>query len=133
MEWGSTALVQNPLRYGLVFDQAGAKQALREFGGPKDFVFDDWATGNQARIAWFGPGSIDNNALTSTALVCIHPDLHKKTAIEIAAVLVHEAVHIWQRVCLCLNETTPSDEFEAYSIQWISQNLMFQYAEWLKS
>lgn len=43
------------------------------------------------------------------------------------SLLVHEAVHIFQRVCDYIGEDKPSDEFEAYSIQAISQELMYAW------
>lgn len=43
------------------------------------------------------------------------------------AMLVHEAVHVFQRVCEHIGEDSPSDEFEAYSIQAISQELMYAW------
>ena len=51
--------------------------------------------------------------------------------IQIAAILVHEAVHVFQYHCEYLGETAPSKEFEAYSIQHISQALMQKYADQL--
>ncbi|MEG2114568.1 MAG: hypothetical protein RRZ38_11845 [Hafnia sp.] len=39
--------------------------------------------------------------------------------------IVHEAVHIWQEIKMMMNEASPSIEFEAYSIQRISQDLMY--------
>lgn len=48
---------------------------------------------------------------------------------QIAALLVHEAVHIFQEWCAVHGEKSPSSEFEAYSIQSISQELMESYAE----
>jgi len=45
----------------------------------------------------------------------------------VAALLVHEAVHIFQWWCDGVGETNPSDEFEAYCIQWISQQLFYEY------
>jgi hypothetical protein len=49
--------------------------------------------------------------------------------IQVAAMLVHEAVHIFQNFCESIGERTPSAEFEAYSIQAISQRLMEAYAD----
>lgn len=51
----------------------------------------------------------------------------KRTGIEIAGLLVHEATHIWQAWCASAGETEPGDETEAYSIQWISQQLMWEF------
>lgn len=52
--------------------------------------------------------------------------------IDIATVLVHEAVHVFQQHCKNIGEDNPSEEFEAYSIQHISQQLMIAYRNTLK-
>lgn len=52
----------------------------------------------------------------------------KTTADQIAGILVHESVHIWQRFKRRIGENEPSDEFEAYSIQTISQRLIAAYS-----
>jgi hypothetical protein len=49
--------------------------------------------------------------------------------VAVAAMLVHEAVHVWQRWRASIGEHAPSKEFEAYSIQIISQRLMQAYAD----
>lgn len=61
-------------------------------------------------------------------VVCIKPrdDI---SGIQIASLLIHEAVHIWQEHCRNIGEQYPSDEMMAYAIQSIAQNLMFAYAE----
>ena len=38
--------------------------------------------------------------------------------------IIHESVHVWQEIKLLMNEKEPSSEFEAYSIQTISQSLL---------
>lgn len=43
------------------------------------------------------------------------------------SMLVHEAVHVFQKVCDRIGEDHPSAEFEAYSIQAISQELMYAW------
>jgi hypothetical protein len=55
-----------------------------------------------------------------------------QTGIQVCAMLVHEAVHIWQEWCEDKGETNPSAEFEAYSIQALSQRLMYAYSDSLK-
>ena len=62
------------------------------------------------------------------AIVCVG-DPKGHSSIEIAGLLVHEAVHIWQTDCDRRGERTPSAEYEAYAIQWISQQLLAAYAK----
>ncbi len=86
------------------------------------------------RLDWVGDGA---NATTHTidldgnffSIVCINPPPEHIYGIEIAALLVHEAVHIWQNMMEHINEHNPSKEFEAYSIQTISTTLMEAYVE----
>lgn len=61
-------------------------------------------------------------------VVCIQPEADT-TPIQIAALLVHESVHVWQQFRQSIGETNPSSEFEAYSIQAIAQCLMQAYAD----
>ena len=66
-----------------------------------------------------------------SAVICIR-DYEKHSGIEVACLLVHEACHIWQRTCKDYGEYEPSTEFEAYAIQNISQQLMYQFREQTK-
>lgn len=49
------------------------------------------------------------------------------TPIETVALIVHEAVHVWQGYAASLSETEPGAEFEAYSVQAITLELLKQY------
>lgn len=62
------------------------------------------------------------------AIVCIedHPE---RNGVATAALLVHEAVHIWQEHRMMTGETAPSSESEAYAVQNISQRLMEEFAK----
>lgn len=52
-----------------------------------------------------------------------------KEGIEMAGLLVHEATHIKQEVLKAMGEKNCSDEFEAYMMQNIAQNLMQCFME----
>lgn len=56
-------------------------------------------------------------------------DIGERTSIEIHGLLLHEAVHVWQRVKKLMGELEPSVEFEAYSIQRIAQDLFSMFEE----
>jgi hypothetical protein len=62
-----------------------------------------------------------------TCIVCLHPDAANADPIDVACTLVHESVHIFQRLCDSIGEHQPSAEFEAYSIERISESLMREF------
>ena len=46
---------------------------------------------------------------------------------QLAAMLTHEAVHMWQVARERLGEDKPSQEFEAYAIQALTQRLLEEF------
>ena len=56
-------------------------------------------------------------------------DTSKRTSVEIHGLLLHESVHVWQRIRQRMGERNPSTEFEAYSIQAIAQDLFAMFEE----
>jgi hypothetical protein len=60
-------------------------------------------------------------------VICIR-DTSDRTPIEIAGLLIHESVHVWQTYCEMIGEMSPGREQEAYAIQAISQELMAEFA-----
>lgn len=61
-------------------------------------------------------------------IVCLRDDREKYDGIDVAAALTHEAVHVFQRLCDNIGEDSPSREFEAYSIERITEQLLREYA-----
>ena len=52
----------------------------------------------------------------------------KRSGIELAGLLVHEAVHVWQVYAENIGETEPGKEQEPYAVQSIAQELMAEFA-----
>lgn len=48
--------------------------------------------------------------------------------IEVAGLLIHEAVHVWQGYAEQLGEEFPGSEQEAYAVQAIAQELLAEFA-----
>lgn len=65
------------------------------------------------------------------AVVCVAAQDHWEGS-ELAALLAHEAVHVFQLHCEAIGEREPSIEFEAYSIQSICLMLFSEYAKRIK-
>jgi hypothetical protein len=53
----------------------------------------------------------------------------KRPARTILSLLVHEAMHVWREMRGTIGESEPSSEFEAYSIQNITFNLIGAYEQ----
>lgn len=118
VQWVSRALVISPYYIGLCKTEEAFTRELKRMKLPKSSYPVFIPDGAGARVHFFekGDGSL-------SAIVCItRPKGITKE--QLNALLVHEAVHVWQEIRACLGEKAPSSEFEAYSIQSISQSLM---------
>lgn len=79
----------------------------------------------------------------ATAHYCTRPDTapavvvclrgwQGRDPVEVAGMLVHEAVHVWQEYAAGIGERNPGSEQEAYAVQAISQELMGEFARRMK-
>lgn len=68
-----------------------------------------------------------NQDSKSCCVVCIN-GWQGGNPVEVAGMLVHEAVHIWQEYCRDIGEHNPGHEQEAYAVQAIAQELVAEFA-----
>lgn len=66
-----------------------------------------------------------NERNESVAVICIFD--HSHTVEQIYALIVHEAVHVWQEIKRVLGEKDAGNEIEAYSIQALCEELFIEY------
>lgn len=50
---------------------------------------------------------------------------------EMLGLIAHEAVHVWQHAVKAMEDDSPSDEFEACSIQMICTDLFEEYRKYV--
>jgi hypothetical protein len=82
-----------------------------------------------AQVSFFvADDYIDPTARKAMIVTIAENAMKNYEGIQVAAMLCHEAVHIVQRILRGIGESAPSDEFQAYSIQSVAQNLMYEYA-----
>lgn len=123
MKYLDNALLVGWVRYALCLNPADYQREMKRLkvADPSPFLIE----GRPATTHFYSP---KDDSTTAAAIVCLNiPEGHD--AISVAALIVHEAVHIWQYECELMGEDSPGDEVEAYGIQRISSNLMRAYVE----
>ncbi|HID0922158.1 TPA: hypothetical protein ACXEMB_003562 [Acinetobacter baumannii] len=95
-----------------------------------DLLFEDMNNVDKFLSVESAAAQVDFYSDGSYAVVQLG-DTSERKLIEIYGLLLHEAVHVWQKVRKLMGEKEPSSEFEAYSIQAIAQDLfeMFEASE----
>lgn len=89
--------------------------------------FPQWVSDNADATAHH----LRNDAGDLTSVVCLK-SYRGRDPIEVAGMLVHEAVHVWQWYVEAMGERNPGSEQEAYAIQAIAQELMAEFARRMK-
>ena len=107
------------LRYALAL----SKKHMKQLGVSKDEFL---SLNTPAQVEFF---NVDNSVL---AVVQINNPKKQKPD-WINAIIIHESVHVWQEIREMMYEKEPSSEFEAYSIQKISLDLMSEFEELSKN
>ena len=113
IKWITKALVYSPAYIGICTSEKAFHATCRK-SGVKPY---DWLqSGADAMMhTWTSKGN-------SICVICV-PPRGKRTRAQYAALIVHEATHVWQHIRDDIGESRPSAEFEAYSLQNICQSL----------
>ncbi|HCW3748771.1 TPA: hypothetical protein OXK62_003309 [Acinetobacter baumannii] len=93
-----------------------------------DLLFDDMKNVDQFLSVEGAAAQVDYYFDGAYAIVQLG-DTSERKPIEVYGLLLHEAVHVWQKIRKLMGEKEPSSEFEAYSIQAIAQDLFEMYEE----
>lgn len=123
MTWLDRSLITGPY-LSLVLSEKAFIETLRGLGIKKG-EGPDWIKAPQADATTHWMDHPDG----SLACIIALRQRDDMEGIQIAAMLAHEAVHVFQVYCKHIGERKPSPEFQAYSVQAITQNLMYAYAE----
>ena len=121
--WVDRTLFMSPVYIGLCTTEAQFRKELKRLNIPQSECPDWIPKSDMDAAVWH---FIDDKREEKCAIVCVRK--HKDTTnAEVFGMLAHEAVHVWQEIKLCIGEKEPSSEFEAYSIQSITQRLIEAY------
>ena len=131
-EWLDRDMVVLPYCYTLCTTQEMFEAEQIRIGVKPEKRVTQFAKDNGARVTYFDDSDCKEPLEHTAAIVTIDAGAAARVhPIQVAAMLVHEAVHIVQAGMNALGERAPSDEFEAYTIQRVSQALMFEYVRQL--
>ena len=98
------------------------KAAFRHLGASADFP---WIKNGHSNATAHYLDAPDGRGLA--CIVCLRGH-EGRNPVEVAGLLVHEAVHAWQAYADHIGESSPGTEQEDYAIQAISQELMAEFA-----
>lgn len=123
INWLDRCLVEAPFHYTLVTTERKYHKVLDRLNVPRNerpaFIKTSWS--NATAHSFTSNGKL-------TFVICVSGTEEHTTA-QVYALLVHEAVHMWQEARARIGEIAPSQEFEAYAIQALSQRLFEEYAQ----
>lgn len=122
MKWLDRTLLVNPYHLGLCLSAKAFRKALRGLGIPKADRPGFVTPGSDATTYFFERG---DKGLC--AIVCIGRKPKGTSRSAVCGLLIHEAMHVWQRARRAMGEHAPGDEGEAYAVQNIAQQLMEAY------
>lgn len=123
--WCSRALFVSPCFYGLCTSEEAFEIHLAEAGAKST---DKWVSESAHATTHFLKDKNDSTRI----VVCVPPEALELDTAVLVGLLTHEATHVFQHICEYIGEDSPSDEFEAYSIETITRELTAALMETLE-
>jgi hypothetical protein len=119
MQWLNRNLIFSPICYCLCLSNEEFEKELKRLKlHPRNWP-DFVNPGADATAHFFE----STDTCDECAIICL--DLKPNRLLcEVMGLLTHECVHIWQAIKNNMGEKNPSNEFEAYSIHWLSQQVI---------
>lgn len=108
--WANRSLLQG-VQYTLCLTEDQFNSACKSMA-----VVAEFNNGDHATTYHFENGK-------RRACIVVVRDWQSRSKNEVLALLVHEAVHVWQETKLLIGESAPGREIEAYALQNITQEL----------
>ncbi len=121
-EFGRINLMPVGLVVALFTKRDHYKQAMGEIGIREE----NWHAWPDAGGAWVAH-YVDGEKCPGKHIVCCLGDTAGMDGIDIASILCHEAVHVYQCYMDHVGERRPADEQSAYAIQSIAETLMREF------
>ncbi|RPD86279.1 hypothetical protein EGK75_09155 [Neisseria weixii] len=121
------------LNYAAAFSEKQKQKLIKHFNLPQRSL--DCNDGSYAAyVASFEHKGDDEEVKQLRVAVFNEEELkrHKDNTARIYALIVHEAMHIYQDILNEMVEHRPSVEFEAYSVQQICLDLFYCYEQFMK-
>lgn len=119
------SLAPFPLHAGIAFNKNDFDRELKRLGiSETDYL----AHSNAAATTHIFERRKPNHG-TACIITLDMPHAKKRSISQVAALLAHEATHVWQACEDCMGEKNAGAEVEAYFIQWVTQCAVDAYLE----
>lgn len=117
-----------PVYFGFCPNKKAWNKFLKEMTSSDDFELDDWSYPSSDAACTFFTNYKDRPVCVITTQKIFDKEF-KKQPEAITSLLVHECMHIWQKILEEMKEEKPSHEFEGWSVQFIFQQIYKAYLD----
>lgn len=117
--WGDLGFFGSGFKYGFVPSALAWTTTLKFM----KLAYGDYPTTPGMTTVFTRP----DNSIVCLVTAAEHTDKRSFDRLNTISILAHEAVHVFQELCIKIGEKEPSCEFEAYMIQHIFADLTQSY------